>query len=207
MKICYKCKKHLNIDNFVKDKSTKDGLTRRCKDCAHIWYEKNKDKVKVNNKKYREENGDKLKEYNRQYYIDNKATLQEYNKQYNKQYFQKNKRKISEQNKAKRKTNMQYKAACNLRERLNKAVSGNYKVGSAINDLGCSIEYFVNNYIPSLFKLGMSWGNHGKTGWHLDHIIPLASFDLTDREQLLKACHYTNIQPLWWQDNLDKRYK
>ena len=50
----------------------------------------------------------------------------------------------------------------------------------------------------------MSWDNKGRAGWHIDHIIPLSAFDLTDREQVIEACHYTNLQPSWEQDNLIK---
>lgn len=50
----------------------------------------------------------------------------------------------------------------------------------------------------------MTWKNWSPTGWHIDHKIPLAFFDLTDRKQLLKACHYTNLQPLWSNENIRK---
>lgn len=53
----------------------------------------------------------------------------------------------------------------------------------------------------------MNWDNHGRRGWHLDHIIPISSFDLSNREEFLKAVHYTNIQPLWAIDNLRKSNK
>ena len=53
----------------------------------------------------------------------------------------------------------------------------------------------------------MTWDNYGYDGWHLDHKTPLAAFDLTDREEFLQACHYTNYQPLWSLDNLRKGAK
>ena len=91
----------------------------------------------------------------------------------------------------------------NLRNRLKMAIKGNFKAGSAVSDLGCSIDYLIT-YFVDLFQPGMTWDNWGKYSWHIDHIRPLSSFDLTDREQFLKACHYTNLQPLWATDNLRK---
>jgi len=62
-------------------------------------------------------------------------------------------------------------------------------------------------HIEAQFKSGMTWENWSRTGWHLDHIKPLSSFDLSDRAQFLEACHYTNYQPLWAKDNLIKGKK
>ena len=53
----------------------------------------------------------------------------------------------------------------------------------------------------------MNWQNHSKIGWHIDHKLPLDFFNLTDKIQLSKACHYTNLQPLWAFDNLSKGSK
>jgi hypothetical protein len=53
----------------------------------------------------------------------------------------------------------------------------------------------------------MSWNNYGIKGWHIDHIKPCSSFDLSDLEQQKKCFHYTNLQPLWWYDNLIKSDK
>jgi len=51
----------------------------------------------------------------------------------------------------------------------------------------------------------MSWKNYGRKGWEIDHIIPLSS--ATTKEELIKLCHYTNLQPLWWWENLEKGNK
>jgi hypothetical protein len=90
-----------------------------------------------------------------------------------------------------------------LRARLNCAIRNSQKSGSAVSDLGCSIEDF-KKYFDGLFQDGMSWDNWGKKTWHIDHILPLDSFDLSDREQLLKACHYTNLRPIWAHENSEK---
>jgi hypothetical protein len=103
-----------------------------------------------------------------------------------------------------RKENIQFKLANNIRARMHHAIVDNKKAGSAVRDLGCSIDQ-LKVYLESLFQPGMTWED--RKAWHIDHIIPLASFDLTDREQFLKACHYSNLQPLWARDNLSKGAK
>ena len=69
--------------------------------------------------------------------------------------------------------------------------------------LGCSLED-LRVYLESKFQIGMSWENCGRGGWEIDHIRPLASFDLSASADLEKACHYTNLQPLWGPDNWGK---
>ena len=94
-----------------------------------------------------------------------------------------------------------FKIAKNLRSRLSKAISRNIKEGSAISNLGCTLDEF-KVYLESMFAPGMSWDNYGE--WHIDHIRPLCSFDLTDLNKIKEACHYNNLQPLWAKDNLSK---
>lgn len=113
--------------------------------------------------------------------------------------YSKNKDKIAER----RKTDVLFRLRGLLRTRLRTALSGNYKSGSAIRNLGCSLEEF-KKHMESQFKPGMNWDNHGQYGWHIDHIKPLASFNLSDVNQLNEACHFTNLQPLWAKDNLVK---
>lgn len=106
--------------------------------------------------------------------------------------------------KEKRRTDINYRLADILRSRLNGAIRGNFKSGSAVSDLGCSIDY-LKKYLESQFKDRMSWENQGD--WHIDHQIPLSIVDLQDRESFLQVTHYTNLQPLWAIDNLRKSNK
>jgi len=76
------------------------------------------------------------------------------------------------------------------------------KEGSTEKFLGDTFD-IVKNHIKSQFVQGMSWGNHGE--WHVDHIIPLSS--AKNKEELIKLCHYTNLQPLWALDNYLKSNK
>lgn len=88
-----------------------------------------------------------------------------------------------------------------LRSRLNKALKGNIKSAGTIELLGCSIEE-LKKHLQSKFTEGMSWENYGQ--WHIDHVKPLANFDLTNKDEQKQACHYTNLQPLWAEDNISK---
>jgi len=163
-------------------------------------------------------------EYLKQWYIKNRERQLKLRKEYyekNKkkeieqatEWYKKNKEKVKEQTLARyhrNKNNIQFKLSKNLRSRLTSALKGGYKSGSAVQDLGCTIEK-LRKHLESMFyshsETGkkMTWDNYGLKGWHIDHIKSLASFDLTDRNQLLEACHYTNLQPLWAEDNLSKK--
>lgn len=100
------------------------------------------------------------------------------------------------------------KIAIRLRRRLNSVIEsqGTIKSNSTMKLLGCSLPDFLI-HIETQFNNGMTWDNYGFTGWHMDHIIPCASFNLTIKEEQEKCFHYTNIQPLWRKDNLIKGSK
>jgi hypothetical protein len=104
------------------------------------------------------------------------------------------------------KEEIQYRLQDILRNRLYLAIRNEQKTGSAIKDLGCSIND-LKIHLEKQFKDGMSWDNYGFRGWHFDHIKPLASFDLSKRDQLVETVNYKNLQPLWWKDNLSKGNK
>ena len=105
----------------------------------------------------------------------------------------------SARHKRKRYSNIGFKIKHNIRTRLRKAIKG--KDASFSEYIGCTIDQLIL-HLESQFDSKMAWENYGE--WHIDHIVPLASFDLTDRAQLLKACNFNNLQPLWKDEHLIK---
>jgi uncharacterized protein with ATP-grasp and redox domains len=100
--------------------------------------------------------------------------------------------------------NINFKLAKNLRNRLNKVLKSKkmYKNNTLKEYLGCSLEE-LKQHLQLQFQEGMTWLNKGQ--WHIDHIIPLSS--AKTEEELYKLCHYSNLQPLWAEDNLFKSNK
>jgi predicted restriction endonuclease len=123
---------------------------------------------------------------NKKYQKENRESINKTNRRYNKE---------------RAKVDVNFKLAKLLRTRFYNALKKNHKSGLAIRELGCSIEE-LKIYLASKFTKGMSWDNHGK--WHIDHIKPLSLFDLSNMHELKKAVHYTNLQPLWAEDNYKK---
>jgi hypothetical protein len=96
-----------------------------------------------------------------------------------------------------------FKVLCYTRNRINEVLRGARKCNKTKTLLGTSVDE-VKRRLQSQFHNGMTWENYGANGWHIDHIIPCVSFDLTDPEQQKQCFHYTNLQPLWWYENLSK---
>lgn len=179
-KICAKCKKSKKIDEF-----NKSGM-------YDTYYPKY---ANTNTIRYCSRCKECTKQYRVEYYgrngIINYKTL-------------KHKESKNKRDKLYRDNNVQYRLSHVLRTRLNIAIRNKYKAGSAVKDLGCSIEKF-KLWIEMHWQDGMNWNNYGK--WHLDHIKPLSSFNLSNREEFIIACNFSNIQPLWAHDNLIKHNK
>lgn len=141
------------------------------------------------------------------------AAMCERDRQKRKRYYDKHKTKFNKRHSEYRRRRHQKDpsaaAAAGVVQVMNAAIR-QHKRGGLVSDkckacrlLGCTWPAFVA-HMEIRFTDGMTWANHGQRGWHLDHIRPLASFDLTDETQLLEACHFTNVQPLWAADNIAK---
>jgi hypothetical protein len=73
-------------------------------------------------------------------------------------------------------------------------------------NLGCH-RFDFQKYIENRWLAGMTWENYGTSGWHIDHIKPKDLFNFISDEEYLRCCHYSNLQPLWHQDNQSKGNK
>jgi hypothetical protein len=100
------------------------------------------------------------------------------------------------------------KLRTNFVQRLRVALDrqGASKSSRTFDLVGCSLD-FVMSHLEAQFLPGMGWDNWAVDGWHVDHIRPCASFDLTDPHQQRMCFHYSNLQPLWAEDNLRKGSK
>ena len=97
-----------------------------------------------------------------------------------------------------------FKLTTSIRSRLYKVVRGHLKAGSFVRDLGCSVQH-LKLHLELFWDEGMTWDNYCSVdGWVIDHILPLASFNLEDRAEFLAACNFKNLQPLWVTDNQAK---
>lgn len=105
-----------------------------------------------------------------------------------------------------RATDLHFKILDNLRSRLVIAVKrrNSKKANKRTHELfGVEWDSFIL-HLESQFDSRMKWDNWGRNGWHIDHIVPLAAFDLAKKKELLVASFYLNHRPCWGKENMKK---
>lgn len=201
-KHCPDCDNWNPLTSFRGNKKFWDGLHTYCRVCAKTRdarkHSKRRDAVSIRNKEYYQENKNYILQRNKSYVEKNKNDVNQYKSDWQKENGERRRIRLNERYR----TEPNFKIAVNLRTRILNALKNNQKVGTTLDLLGCSVDFF-REYLGSMFREGMSWDNHG-TVWHIDHKKPCASFDLSDPEQQKQCFHHTNMQPLYWQDNLKK---
>jgi hypothetical protein len=148
------------------------------------------------------------KAYYKSYYKKNKQQMDKASSVYHKTYRKTCRKKLNRYSKkyfAKRyQRDPIFRLKHNLRGRIRIAIRQGVRSARTAQLLGASFD-IVQQYLTALFRPGMSWDNYGK--WHVDHIQPCDSFDLSKEDQQRQCFHYTNLQPLWAKDNLIKGAK
>ena len=159
---------------------------------SKLYDEKNREKIIKKKKEYQEKNRDIIKAKRLIYRQNNPELFKNWvtkNKEHRKEYLNKYY------------ANPHVKIKNSLRSRINELMNKKYENPSTINLIGCDYDFFIN-YIENKFIEGMTWENYGYYGWHIDHMIPLCS--AKNEDEIKKLFHYTNLQPLWWEDNFKK---
>lgn len=173
--------------NFSRGDRRRDGLASHCKDCDY---------------QYRADHKEYYLEWNRCSYQNNRdQKLVQIAR-----WYQQNKDKFNRARRELLNRDPLYKLATLLRSRINSALKAKSlrKTHKLKDYLGCTLSE-LKAYLEKQFQPGMSWKNNTREGWHIDHIVPLAS--ATTSEEMYKLCHFSNLQPLWAKDNLSKSDK
>ena len=191
-KICKDCKQTKDTSKFYPCKANPDGIMGKCISCKNAQSAA----TYQNRKAYY---GQKHQEWNSQ-------NLEWYRNRDRQPAYRKKKRiRDNIRAKERRLTDINFKIKKNLRCRIYDALKFNRKSQHTMTLLGCSIEEF-KKHLMTQFRPGMTWENYGfgNEKWHIDHIRPCDSFDLSNPQQQKQCFHYTNLQPLWQPDNIKK---
>jgi hypothetical protein len=229
-KICSKCKIKKSADSFSKDNKKLNGLQSSCKDCDKIatakYIEENRDIInekkaeRRKNPEMQKKEKEKYKEYYHRPEVkqryeeyrnkpETKKRMEEYykdpiNKERKRIYIEENKPKMRKIHKERYENDENYRLRAIIRARIHKALKRN-KNNSSFDYLGCDID-FLKKWLEFRFDDDMNWDNFGSY-WHIDHILPVSAFDLTDKNQTSICFHWTNLQPLSADENLSKLNK
>lgn len=182
MKTCCRCgcEKEDHLFGIIKYKNK---LTSSCKLCNNAYHRERYPKEKEKKSNYYQQNKQRFKENCKKWRNDNVEYVREYNREKN----------LRPENK--------------LRKNVSKRIKRLFSYPQSTSKLlGCSGQ-FLKEYLEAKFVDGMTWDNYGFYGWHMDHIRPIASFDLNNEAEVKECFHYTNLQPLWAKDNLSKGAK
>ena len=212
LKFCRGCSQDLPKAEFAKRADRPLGTSSRCKKClsadlrkkyqdpefaekdiarASKWAKDNPEKHVARTTNWKKQNPEKVSKQQKRWYDDNKERVRDNQRTYEKERYN---------------TDPNYMLRKRLRSRMydifRSETRNGKKAGSHVRDLGCSITQLIS-YMEDKFTPEMTWDNHGAL-WEIDHVVPLANFDLTDRKQFLEACHFTNLQPLGIDEHLEK---
>jgi hypothetical protein len=175
------------------------------------WKQKNPEKVKEQKKRYNEKYPEKDAARKKRWKQENPEKVNKYIKEnrdkineWSNQWKRANRDKVNEWRRRYMDVNPHAKIVQNLRNRLYAILKGTKKSAPTMELIGCTLDE-LKQHLESQFTDGMTWNNYGE--WHVDHIVPCAAFDLTEPEQQRICFNYTNLQPLWAEDNVMKNDK
>lgn len=185
MKTCCTCKSEKPFGQFNKNRSTKDGYQKQCNDCRLLAQQKYRNESTGKDTLKRYHSSDKGRERVRE----------------NTKKYRQTKKYVESWKKTSKKNRLHQTISTRMRQSLN-GCKYNRKWESLVN---YTLEG-LKQHLELQFQEGMDWSNHGLYGWHIDHVRPIDSFDIEsyDDDDFKECWSLSNLQPLWWQDNLRK---
>jgi hypothetical protein len=202
-KVCTKCGVEKPLEMFAVDSTRKDGRYPSCKGCRKkylvvykatyqstiidgnkVYYKKNRASIRKKQAVYRVENIESVSAAEAKWQRENRPRI---NARYNNRI----------------KTDPVFYLKENVRKNIQASIKEGGKSGKTNELVGLSGKDLLD-YLGTLFWPGMTKDNRGNMKWHLDHVVPIESFDKSDPNWQFKAFHWTNLQPLWADDNLRK---
>jgi hypothetical protein len=165
------------------------------------WYANNPEKAKKRSADWYANNPEKAKKRSADWYANNPEKAKDLNAKYRVKNRRQRTRYMNDYHKRRKAKDPLYHLQYNMRilgNRVVKQLSLGKKPACTENWQGCTAEE-LKSYLESLFTEGMTWENYGE--WHVDHIRPVCSFVAEEWKQIN---HYTNLRPLWAEDNFVK---
>jgi hypothetical protein len=218
-KVCSQCLIEKKISEFYKNKETKTGYRAACKVCQNKkikeyklkfpetvkefekkYFQKNKEKILKRRQEWRKNNPEKYKKQVKDYW----EKVKDVQTQKKKIWIANNREKYNSYWTNRKKKDPEFALKTNMRSRICDYLKKTNitKRNKTFDIVGCTPQE-LKEHLEKQFVSGMTWDNRSE--WHIDHIIPLSS--TKNEEELMKLFHYTNLQPLWAEDNLKKSNK
>jgi len=182
---CKVCEKDIEVEN---------NRFKMCSECSH---QKKKDRCK----KYKKQNKEHVSEYNKDYKTEHKEQVKVYNHNYNIKNRDQIQKRQTEQHRERKDIDINFKLGNEFRSKLREFIKMKRKTFVLA---GCDCDFF-RNWIEFNFTCDMHWENHGIV-WHLDHVIPVSVFDLSDENSRKICFNWKNTRPLLVHQNLAQKY-
>lgn len=215
MRICRSCKTEKYESEFHFSHTRKDGLSPYCKKCksekARLYREKFSKEIKIRKKEYAEKNKEVISQKKKEKYQNNREKFllkaaeyrslpesKEKIKNYKQIYKENNKTVIRKYYNDRLKNDVEFRISHYYRARLNTELR---KQSCSKKSSTCEI---YGTTSKALYEYLLSLGYNKDTD-HIDHIVPLSKFKLSNHNHLLVAGHYLNLQPLNANDNMSKK--
>jgi DNA repair exonuclease SbcCD ATPase subunit len=204
MKKCSKCKEEKPFEEFSREKSSKDGRQRSCRECRKQYYENNKEKVREWQKQWYENNREKVRERKKQYRENNKEKILEYQKQYRENNKEKVRKRKNEWQNQRYKNDPEFRLRNSIRAAFRKFLkrSKEKPTSEYLKQCGYTRKELMK-HLENQFDQNMTWDNYGSY-WHVDHIIPRSVFDPTNDQHIKWCWSLENLRPLEAWENMSK---